>query len=294
MPEQTLTMYDSLFSLHTGPQLAVENQIIRVPLQELHPFHDHPFHVKDDADMEATVDSIKRKGVLVPGIVRIRPAGGYELVAGHRRKRGSELAGKTDMPVIVMDLDDDDATIIMVDTNIQRTDLLPSEKAYAYKMRLDAMKRKAGRSKDNQIHKRSDQILAELSGESRNTIQRYIRLTELIPELLDLVDAKKIQMIAGSDISYLQKSEQTRLLILIKEHSIYPNGEQAVRLKEYSRQGQLSDSVMRSVMLQAEKVSNRITLPNKTLQKYFPNHYNKKDMEQVIIQLLEQWKQEQG
>ena len=207
-----LKSVDDLFATEEIREDVQREKVRNIPLGELHPFRNHPFKVKDDAAMQDTVDSVREYGVLVPAIARPDPAGGYELIAGHRRHHASELAGKETMPVIVRDLDDDAATIIMVDSNLQREELLPSERAFAYKMKLDAMKRQAGRpSRENvsQVgtQKRSDQIMAEQVGESRNQIQRFIRLTELIPELLDMVDERKIALNPAVELSYLKKEE---------------------------------------------------------------------------------------
>ena len=214
-----LASVDDLFSTEESRADAQREKVMEIPLSELHPFRNHPFKVKDDEAMMETADSVRKYGVLVPAIARPDPNGGYELVAGHRRHRASELAEKETMPVIVRDLDDDAATIIMVDSNLQRESLLPSERAFAYKMKLDAMKRQAGRpSKENvsQVgtEKRSDQLLAEQVGQSRNQVQRYIRLTELIPELLDMVDERKIALNPAYELSFLKKEEQSEICLL--------------------------------------------------------------------------------
>ena len=233
--------------------------------------------------------------MLVPAIARPDPNGGYELIAGHRRHHASELAGKETMPVIVRDLDDDAATIIMVDSNLQREELLPSERAFAYKMKLDAMKRQAGRpSRENvsQVgtQKRSDQIMAEQVGESRNQIQRFIRLTELIPTLLDMVDERKIAFNPAVELSYLKKEEQTLLLEAMDSEQATPSLSQAQRLKKFSQQKMLSLDVMRAVMSEEKKTDlDRVTLKNETLRRYFPKSYTPKQMEDTIIKLLEGW-----
>lgn len=245
--------------------------------------------------MQDTVDSVREYGVLVPAIARPDPSGGYELIAGHRRHHASELAGKETMPVIVRDLDDDAATIIMVDSNLQREELLPSERAFAYKMKLEAMKRQAGRpSRENvsQVgtQKRSDQIMAEQVGESRNQIQRFIRLTELIPTLLDMVDERKIALNPAVELSYLKKEEQTLLLEAMDSEQATPSLSQAQRLKKFSQQKMLSLDVMRAVMSEEKKTDlDRVTLKNETLRKYFPKSYTPKQMEDTIIKLLEGW-----
>lgn len=248
--------------------------------------------------MQDTVDSVREYGVLVPAIARPDPDGGYELIAGHRRHHASELAGKETMPVIVRDLDDDAATIIMVDSNLQREELLPSERAFAYKMKLDAMKRQAGRpmkeNRDQVGHnfsgKRTVELIAENAPDSRNQIQRYIRLTELIPELLDMVDERKIAFNPAVELSYLKKEEQTLLLEAMDSEQATPSLSQAQRLKQFSQQKMLSLDVMRAVMSEEKKTDlDRVTLKNETLRKYFPKSYTPKQMEDTIIKLLEGW-----
>lgn len=286
---------DDLFSTEESRADAQREKVQEIPLGELHPFRNHPFKVKDDAAMQDTVESVREYGVLVPAIARPDPDGGYELIAGHRRHHASELAGKETMPVIIRDLDDDAATIIMVDSNLQREELLPSERAFAYKMKLDAMKRQAGRpSRENvsQVgtQKRSDQIMAEQVGESRNQIQRFIRLTELIPTLLDRVDERKIAFNPAVELSYLKKEEQTLLLEAMDSEQATPSLSQAQRLKKFSQQKMLSLDVMRAVMSEEKKTDlDRVTLKNETLRKYFPKSYTPKQMEDTIIKLLEGW-----
>ena len=264
---------------------------------ELHPFRNHPFKVKNDAAMQDTVDSVREYGVLVPAIARPDPDGGYELIAGHRRHHASELAGKETMPVIVRDLDDDAATIIMVDSNLQREELLPSERAFAYKMKLEAMKHQGerldltsaqvGRKLEN---RESREILAEQVGQSRNQISRFIRLTELIPTLLDMVDERKIAFNPAVELSYLKKEEQTLLLEAMDSEQATPSLSQAQRLKKFSQQKMLSLDVMRAVMSEEKKNDlDRVTLKNETLRKYFPKSYTPKQMEDTIIKLLEGW-----
>ncbi len=290
-----LKSVDDLFATEEIREDAQREKVQNISLGELHPFKNHPFKVKDDAAMQDTVDSVREYGVLVPAIARPDPSGGYELIAGHRRHHASELAGKETMPVIVRDLDDDAATIIMVDSNLQREELLPSERAFAYKMKLDAMKRQAGRpSRENvsQVgtQKRSDQIMAEQVGESRNQIQRFIRLTELIPTLLDRVDERKIAFNPAVELSYLKKEEQTLLLEAMDSEQATPSLSQAQRLKKFSQQKMLSLDVMRAVMSEEKKNDlDRVTLKNETLRKYFPKSYTPKQMEDTIIKLLEGW-----
>ena len=290
-----LKSVDDLFATEESRADAQREKVQNIPLRELHPFRNHPFKVKDDAAMQDTVDSVREHGVLVPAIARPDPDGGYELIAGHRRHHASELAGKETMPVIIRDLDDDAATIIMVDSNLQREELLPSERAFAYKMKLEAMKRQAGRpSRENvsQVgtQKRSDQIMAEQVGESRNQIQRFIRLTELIPTLLDMVDERKIAFNPAVELSYLKKEEQTLLLEAMDSEQATPSLSQAQRLKKFSQQKMLSLDVMRAVMSEEKKTDlDRVTLKNETLRKYFPKSYTPKQMEDTIIKLLEGW-----
>lgn len=290
-----LKSVDDLFATEEIREDAQREKVQNISLGELHPFKNHPFKVKDDAAMQDTVDSVREYGVLVPAIARPDPSGGYELIAGHRRHHASELAGKETMPVIVRDLDDDAATIIMVDSNLQREELLPSERAFAYKMKLEAMKRQAGRpSRENvsQVgtQKRSDQIMAEQVGESRNQIQRFIRLTELIPTLLDMVDERKIALNPAVELSYLKKEEQTLLLEAMDSEQATPSLSQAQRLKKFSQQKMLSLDVMRAVMSEEKKTDlDRVTLKNETLRKYFPKSYTPKQMEDTIIKLLEGW-----
>lgn len=289
---------DDLFATEESRADAQREKVQEIPLGELHPFRNHPFKVKDDAAMQDTVESVREYGVLVPAIARPDPDGGYELIAGHRRHHASELAGKETMPVIIRDLDDDAATIIMVDSNLQREELLPSERAFAYKMKLDAMKRQAGRpmkeNRDQVGHnfsgKRTVELIAENAPDSRNQIQRYIRLTELIPTLLDMVDERKIAFNPAVELSYLKKEEQTLLLEAMDSEQATPSLSQAQRLKKFSQQKMLSLDVMRAVMSEEKKTDlDRVTLKNETLRKYFPKSYTPKQMEDTIIKLLEGW-----
>lgn len=289
---------DDLFSTEESRADAQREKVQEIPLGELHPFRNHPFKVKDDAAMQDTVESVREYGVLVPAIARPDPDGGYELIAGHRRHHASELAGKETMPVIIRDLDDDAATIIMVDGNLQREELLPSERAFAYKMKLEAMKRQAGRpmkeNRDQVGHnfsgKRTVELIAENAPDSRNQIQRYIRLTELIPTLLDMVDERKIAFNPAVELSYLKKEEQTLLLEAMDSEQATPSLSQAQRLKKFSQQKMLSLDVMRAVMSEEKKTDlDRVTLKNETLRRYFPKSYTPKQMEDTIIKLLEGW-----
>mgnify|MGYP001147190725 FL=1 len=292
-----LASVDDLFSTEESRADAGREKVVEIPLSELHPFKGHPFKVKDDDAMMETADSIRQYGVLVPAIARPDPEGGYELVAGHRRHRASELAEKETMPVIVRDLDDDAATIIMVDSNLQRESLLPSERAFAYKMKLDAMKRQAGRpSKENcsqvgnDFGKKSSEVLAEQVGQSKNQIFRYIRLTELIPELLNMVDEKKIALNPAYELSFLKKEEQTQLLDAMDSEQATPSLSQAQRLKKFSQEGRLSIDVMRAIMGEEKKSDlDKVTFTSDTLRKYFPKSYTPARMQETIIKLLEQW-----
>ena len=292
-----LASVDDLFSTEEGRQDAKLEKIQEIPLSELHPFKNHPFKVKDDEAMMETADSIKQYGVLVPAIARPDPEGGYELVAGHRRHRASELAEKETMPVIVRDLDDDAATIIMVDSNLQRESLLPSERAFAYKMKLEAMKHQGDRvdltcsQVGNKLEgKKSSEILAEQVGQSKNQIFRYIRLTELIPELMDMVDEKKIALNPAYELSFLKKEEQVDLLDAMDSEQATPSLSQAQRLKKFSQEGHLSIDVMRAIMGEEKKSDlDRVTFTSDTLRKYFPKSYTPARMQETIIKLLEQW-----
>ena len=289
-----LASVDDLFSTEEGRQDAKLEKIQEIPLSELHPFKNHPFKVKDDEAMMETADSIKQYGVLVPAIARPDPEGGYELVAGHRRHRASELADKETMPVIVRDLDDDAATIIMVDSNLQRESLLPSERAFAYKMKLDAMKHQGERvdltSSQVGTKLRADEILAQQAGSSRNQIQRYIRLTELIPELLDMVDEKKIALNPAYELSFLKKEEQVDLLDAMDSEEATPSLSQAQRLKKYSQEEHLTLDMMRVIMGEEKKSDlDRVTFTSDTLRKYFPKSYTPQRMQETIIKLLEAW-----
>ena len=272
--------------------------VVKLPISSLRDFSCHPYKVRDDESMRETTESVKTFGVLVPIIVRTCDNGGYEIISGHRRKRACELAGIDAMPAIVRELDDDAATIVMVDSNLQRENVLPSERAQAYKMKLEAMKRQAGRpSKENvsQVgtQKRSDQIMAEELGESRNQIQRYIRLTELAPELQEMVDNKKIAFTPAVELSYLSESEQRLLLDAMDSEQATPSLSQAQRLKQFSQRSELTAEVMRAIMSEEKKEAERVTLKGDTLRKYFPASYTPKRMEETIIKLLEQWQKQQ-
>ena len=270
---------------------------MELPLEQLHPFRDHPFKVLDDDAMRETVESVERFGVLVPAIARPDPEGGYELVAGHRRHRACALAGKETMPVIVRELDDDAATILMVDSNLQRETILPSERAFAYKMKLEAMKHQGERTDltcsqvgNKLAGKKSSELLAEQTGQSKNQIFRYVRLTELIPPLLDLVDQRKIAFNPAYELSFLKPQEQLELLDAMDSEQATPSLSQAQRLKKFSQEGHLSLDVMRAIMSEEKKSDlDKVTFSSEALRKYFPKSYTPHRMQEKILQLLEQW-----
>ena len=271
-------------------------RIQEIPLSELYPFKNHPFKVRDDAEMEKTVESVKEYGVLTPAIARPREKGGYELISGHRRHRASELAGKDTMPVIVRELDDDAATILMVDANLQREVLLPSERAFSLRMKMEAMNRIKGRPKKerqvdaNFVGKKTSEIISENTGDSPRQIERYIRLTELITELLEMVDTKKIAFNPAVELSYLTEDEQRNLLDAMDYAQATPSLSQAQRLKKFSKEGNCSLEAMKAIMSEEKKGDlDKITLKSDVLKKYFPKSYTPQQMEEKIISLLEQW-----
>ena len=291
---------DDLFSTEENRQEEQREQVQQIPIDALHPFTNHPFKVLDDEAMTRTVESIAQYGVLAPLIARPRPDGdGYEIISGHRRQYAAKLAGLETLPVIVRQMSDDAAVILMVDSNLQREHILPSERALAYKMKLDAMRRTSGRpSKENvsQIgtQKRSDQIMAEELGESRNQIQRFIRLTNLIPELLDMVDEKKISFNPAVELSYLDESQQRDFLEAMEDTQNAPSLSQAQQLKKMAQQGEFSYEKAFDVMGQEKKSEkDTVTIKNETLRKYFPRSYTPKQMEEKIIQLLDAWQKKQ-
>ncbi|MVB09522.1 Nucleoid occlusion protein [Caprobacter fermentans] len=293
----SLNSYDDIFSTEETREDEKREKVMDMPLSELHPFPDHPFQVRDDDSMKETVESIKEYGVLVPAIVRPRADGGYELISGHRRKRACELAGLPTMPVIVRNLDDDAATIIMVDSNIQRENILPSERAKAYKMKLDAIKHQGQRTDLTSVQvgqklqgKVSRDLLAENSPDSSTQIQRYIRLNELAPQLQQMVDDKKIAMTPAVELSYLKPEEQTLLLDTIESEQATPSLSQAQRLKNFSQEGHLNEDSMLAIMSEEKKPEKSdLTIKADKLQKYFPKSYTPQQMEQVIIRLLDGW-----
>ena len=290
-----LASVDDLFSTEEERQDARMEKIQEIPLSELHPFRNHPFKVKDDDAMMETADSVRQYGVLVPAIARPDPEGGYELVAGHRRHRASQLAGKETMPVIVRDLDDDAATIIMVDSNLQRESLLPSERAFAYKLKLEAIKHQGARTDltsvrlEQKLNAR-DKVAMDAGEKSGIQVMRYIRLTELIPQLLDMVDERKIAFNPAYELSFLRKEEQEQLLDAMDSEQATPSLSQAQRLKKFSQEGELSPSVMRAIMSEEKKSEiDKVTFTADSLRRYFPKSYTPQRMQETIIKLLEQW-----
>ena len=272
-------------------------RVQEIPLSELHPFKNHPFRVVDDEAMQRTVESVAQFGVLAPALARPRPEGGYELVAGHRRMRASELAGLETMPVIVRQMDDDTATIAMVDSNLQRETLLPSERAFAYKMKMEAMKHQGERTDltSGQLGRKSDgkesrELIAEQTGESARQVQRFINLTNLIPELLDMVDRKEIAFNPAVELSFLKKEEQQGFLEAMDYGQSTPSLSQAQRIKKLSQAGMCTQEAMNTIMNEEKKSElDTVTLKNDVLRKYFPRSYTPKQMQDTIIRLLEQW-----
>ena len=298
MPKSSLNVSlkgaDDIFSTEESRQEQQREQVQQIPIGELFPFKNHPFKVLDDESMQRTVESVEQYGVLSPLIARPRPEGGYEIISGHRRQHAAQLAGLETLPVIVRNMDDDAAVLLMVDSNLQRESILPSERAFAYKMKLEAIKRTAGRPSKNvsQIgtQKRSDQIMAEEMGESRNQIQRFIRFTNLIPELLDLVDQKKISFNPAVELSYLADSEQQDFLEAMQDTQNAPSLSQAQRIKKLSQEGQCSYEAIFDIMGEEKKAEmDRVTIKNDVLRKYFPKSYTPKQVEDTILKLLEKW-----
>lgn len=294
-----LKSVDDIFQTEENRADAQRERVQEIPLDQLKPFKNHPFKVRDDQRMLDTVDSIREYGVLVPAIARPDPEGGYELISGHRRKRGCEMAGLQTMPVIIRDLDDDAAVLVMVDSNIQREELLPSERAFAYKMKLEALKHQGARTDRTsgqvvQKLKLSVEIIAEQAGENYKQVQRYIRLTELIPELLDMVDERKLAFNPAVEVSYLKQDEQRMLLEAMDAEQTTPSLSQAQRLKKFSQEGRLTEEAMSAIMSEEKKSDmDKVTLRSDTLRRYFPKSYTPKQMEQTIIRLLDVWKQRQ-
>lgn len=291
----SLTSLDDLFSTEVERSKDVVGSIVNIPLSQLHDFPNHPFKVRDDEKMQETAESVKAYGVLVPAIVRQRPDGEYEIVAGHRRKRASELAGLNELPAIVRDLDDDAATIIMVDSNLQRENILPSERAQAYKMKLEAIKRQGERrdltSPQVAAKFRADDEVAKAAGVSGDTVRRFIRLTELQPELQEMVDSGKMAMTPAVELSYLKPEEQALLLETIESEQATPSLSQAQRIKKLSQSGDLNEDSILGIMSEQKKpeLSSNITLSGDKLKKYFPKSYTPAQIENTIFKLLDSW-----
>ena len=293
-----LKSVDDIFQTEEKRADAQRERVQEIPLDQLKPFKNHPFKVRDDQRMLDTVDSIREYGVLVPAIARPDPEGGYELISGHRRKRGCEMAGLQTMPVIIRNLDDDAAVLVMVDSNIQREELLPSERAFAYKMKLEALKHQGARTDRTsgqvvQKSKLSVEIVAEQAGENYKQVQRYIRLTELISELLDMVDERKLAFNPAVEVSYLKRDEQRMLLEAMDAEQTTPSLSQAQRLKKFSQEGRLTEEAMSAIMSEEKKSDmDKVTLRSDTLRRYFPKSYTPKQMEQTIIKLLDVWQKQ--
>ena len=287
----SLSSYDDIFSTDQSRADAQREQVQEIPLSELHPFEGHPFRVVDDEEMEKTVESIKEYGVLTPAIARPDPDGGYEIISGHRRHHASELAGKETMPVIVRELDDDAAIILMVDSNLQREQLLPSERAFAYRMKMDAIKHQ-GKTTSPQVasKSRSDDEVGQKEGISGDTVRRYIRLTELVPQLLDMVDTGQIKFNPAVELSYLAREEQEQFIEAMDYAQAAPSLSQAQRIKKLAQSGECTLDAMCEIMNEVKKGElDKVTFKTDSLRKYFPKSYTSKQMEEKIIQLLEQW-----
>ena len=292
-----LKSVDDIFQTEENRVDAQRERVQEIPLDQLKPFKNHPFKVRDDQRMLDTADSIREYGVLVPAIARPDPNGGYELISGHRRKRGCEMAGLQTMPVIIRNLDDDAAVLVMVDSNIQREELLPSDRAFAYKMKLEALKHQGARmdltSCQVGTKLRADEKLAESVNESARTVQRFIRLTELISELLDMVDERKLAFNPAVEVSYLKQDEQRMLLEAMDAEQTTPSLSQAQRLKKFSQEGRLTEEAMSAIMSEEKKSDmDKVTLRSDTLRRYFPKSYTPKQMEQTIIKLLDVWQKQ--
>lgn len=295
-----LASYDDLFKTDEERQADAQERVQSLPLDKLEPFPHHPFKVIDDDKMLETVESIKERGVLVPILVRPKNDGNFEIVSGHRRHHASQLAGLTEIPAIVRDMDDDTAILLMVDSNLQREELLPSEKAFAYKMKLDAMKRQGQRTDltcARIAHKfdgmKSRDILVEEVGESKDQIRRYIRLTYLVPDLLERVDNKTMAFNAAVEVSYLTEPEQLMLCDAIEREECTPNLSQAKRLKQYSQDGKLDENVMDAIMTEEKPIEDKLVLKGDVLAKYFPRTYTPSQKQKIIVKLLEDWHKRQ-
>ena len=292
---------DDIFSTEESRQEQQREQVQQIPIGELFPFKNHPFKVVDDESMQRTVESVEQYGVLSPLIARPRPEGGYEIISGHRRQHAAQLAGLDTLPVIVRQMDDDAAVLLMVDSNLQRETILPSERAFAYKMKLEAMKHQAGRPTQdnysqvgNNFGTLSSEEMAEELGTSKNQIFRYIRLTNLVPELLDMVDEKKISFNPAVELSYLDTNQQRDFLEAMQDTQNAPSLSQAQRLKKLAQEGHFSYDVAFAVMGEEKKGElDKVVIKNDTLRKYFPRSYTPKQMEDTIIKLLDQWQRKQ-
>ena len=302
MPKNSLNVSlkgaDDIFSTEESRQEQQREQVQQIPIGELFPFKNHPFKVLDDESMQRTVESVEQYGVLSPLIARPRPEGGYEIISGHRRQHAAQLAGLDTLPVIVRNMDDDAAVLLMVDSNLQRENILPSERVFAYKMKLEALKNQGARSDLTSCQVgtkfRADESLAEDSGESARNVQRFIRLTNLIPELLDMVDEKKISFNPAVELSYLDESQQRDFLEAMQDTQNAPSLSQAQQLKKMAQQGAFSYEKAFDVMGQEKKSEkDTVTIKNETLRKYFPRSYTPKQMEEKIIQLLDAWQKKQ-
>jgi len=282
-----LTSYDELLGLEETPEKSM-NQVVEIDLAKLYPFKNHPFHVNDDEIMAETVESIKTYGVLTPALVRPRPEGGYEMISGHRRKRGCELCGKTTLPALVRNYTDDEAVIIMVDSNIQRENLLPSEKAHAYKMKYDAMKHQGSKEGGLTLGE-----LGEAAGESAKTVQRYIWISRLSDSLLDMVDAKKIGIMQAVDLSFLSEDAQQWVLVAIQETNVAITTQQSAMLKESDKKGELTFPMVRMLLEKEKPVERKVIIKAERINSYFPVTYSREEIENIIYQLLENWKNTQ-
>ena len=280
--------FDDLFGNVTSEDSNSSEQVVEVSLEDLHTFKNHPFRVLDDEKMEETVESIRKYGVLMPGIARPRKEGGYEIIAGHRRKRGCELAGRTTMPVFIRDYTDDEAVVIMVDSNIQREDILPSEKAKAYRMKYEAMQHRGRKTGESTL-----ETIGEPTGESGKTVQRYIRLATLVDGLLEMVDNRKLGFIPAVDISYLTKEQQMWIFDILQSGDCTVSKGQAASLKSYAKSGELTPVVAKLVLQKKKEKEQKVTIKADKIRHYFPEDYSKEDMEAVILELLDEWKRKQ-
>ena len=295
----TLSSYDEIFTTEEGRSESQQEHVQMIPLSELHPFEGHPFRVVDDEEMQKTVESVKQYGVLTPAIARPDPDGGYEIISGHRRLRASELAGLDKLPVIVREMDDDEAIIYMVDSNLQREHILPSERAFAYKMKMDALRHQGERADptSRQVGEKSWSItkVSQDANESERQVHRYLRLTELIPEIRDMVDEKKIAFNPAVELSYLKQEEQREFLDAMDYAQAAPSLSQAQRLKKLSQEGECKLDTMCEVMNEVKKDDmTTITIPHDVLRKYFPKSYTPQQMQDVIVKLLDQWQKKRN